>query len=140
MGRARAVGRAGGDGSARAALRVALTELAGNARSGQPGHPCDVRFGRDVGRVLAEAQRQIDATHVTWALMDESGIPTTAPRRARRWRSPWLRLGLPALVLAILTINVLVSGPLISTDQRIQTTVHTLADSRPGSGCGGQPG
>ncbi len=44
-----------------AALRVALAELAGNARSGHPGHPCDVRFGRDVGRVLAEAQRQIDA-------------------------------------------------------------------------------
>jgi len=44
-----------------AALQVALTELAGNARSGQTAHPCDVRFGRDVGRVLAEAQRQIDA-------------------------------------------------------------------------------
>jgi predicted dehydrogenase len=43
------------------ALRVALAELAGNARSGHPGHPCDVRLGRDVGRVLAEAQRQIDA-------------------------------------------------------------------------------
>jgi predicted dehydrogenase len=43
------------------ALRVALTELAGNARSGNLDHPCDVRFGRDVGRVLAEAQRQIDA-------------------------------------------------------------------------------
>jgi hypothetical protein len=43
------------------ALRVALAELAGNARSGHPGHPCDVRFGRDVGRVLAKAQRQIDA-------------------------------------------------------------------------------
>jgi hypothetical protein len=24
------------------------------------GHPCDVRFGREVGHVLAEAQRQID--------------------------------------------------------------------------------
>jgi hypothetical protein len=44
-----------------AALRVALTELAAGARSGRTGHPCDVRFGRDVGRVLAEAQRQIDA-------------------------------------------------------------------------------
>jgi predicted dehydrogenase len=44
-----------------AALRVALTELAANARSGRTAHPCDVRFGRDVGRVLAEAQRQIDA-------------------------------------------------------------------------------
>ena len=42
-------------------LRVALTELAGQANSGQRGHPCDVRFGRDIGRVLATAQRQLDA-------------------------------------------------------------------------------
>jgi predicted dehydrogenase len=42
-------------------LRTALTELAGNARSGQVSHPCDVRFGRDVVRVLADAQRQLDA-------------------------------------------------------------------------------
>jgi predicted dehydrogenase len=41
-------------------LRTALTDLAVNARSGQTRHPCDVRFGREVGRVLAEAQRQID--------------------------------------------------------------------------------
>jgi predicted dehydrogenase len=42
------------------ALRTALAELIGGARSGAR-HACDVRFGRDVGRVLAEAQRQIDA-------------------------------------------------------------------------------
>ncbi len=42
-------------------LRTALAELAAGARSGQTSHPCDVRFGRDVGRVLAEAQRQLDA-------------------------------------------------------------------------------
>jgi predicted dehydrogenase len=42
-------------------LRTALTELADNARSGRTMHPCDVRFGRDVGRVLADAQRQIGA-------------------------------------------------------------------------------
>ena len=42
-------------------LRVALTELADNARSGQLAHLCDVHFGREVTRVLAEAQRQIDA-------------------------------------------------------------------------------
>ena len=42
------------------ALRTALAELIDGARSGAR-HPCDVRFGRDVGRVLAEAQRQIDA-------------------------------------------------------------------------------
>jgi predicted dehydrogenase len=44
-----------------AALRTALGELVANARAGRTEHPCDVRFGRDVGRVLAEAQRQIDA-------------------------------------------------------------------------------
>ena len=44
-----------------AALSTALGELVANARAGQTEHPCDVRFGRDVGRVLAEAQRQIDA-------------------------------------------------------------------------------
>ena len=43
------------------ALRVALTELADNARSGRVSHPCDVSFGRDVGRVLVDAQRQLDA-------------------------------------------------------------------------------
>jgi len=40
-------------------LRTALTELAANARSGQTAHPCDVHFGRKVGRVLADAQHQI---------------------------------------------------------------------------------
>ena len=42
-----------------ASLRVALTELAAAARSGHPSHPCDVRFGRDVVAVLAEAERQV---------------------------------------------------------------------------------
>jgi predicted dehydrogenase len=41
-----------------AALRVALTELADNVGSGRTEHPCDVRFGREVVRVLAEAERQ----------------------------------------------------------------------------------
>jgi predicted dehydrogenase len=45
------------------ALRTALGELVANARAGQTRHPCDVWFGRDVGRVLAEAQRQIDARY-----------------------------------------------------------------------------
>jgi predicted dehydrogenase len=40
-------------------LRTALTELAANARSGQTSHPCDVQFGRQIERVLADAQRQI---------------------------------------------------------------------------------
>ena len=45
-------------------LRTALAELAASIRSGRTGHPCDVRFGRDVGRVIAEAQRQIDQRRI----------------------------------------------------------------------------
>jgi predicted dehydrogenase len=41
-------------------LSLALTELVANIRSGRTEHPCDARFGRDVGHVVAEAQRQID--------------------------------------------------------------------------------
>jgi predicted dehydrogenase len=44
-----------------AALRVALTELAAGVSSGRTEHPCDVRFGREVVRVLAEAERQVRA-------------------------------------------------------------------------------
>jgi len=43
-----------------AALRVALAELAANARSGDTAHPCDVAFGRQVTLVLAAAQRHLD--------------------------------------------------------------------------------
>jgi predicted dehydrogenase len=40
-------------------LRVAAAELIASANSGQPNHPCDVRFGRDVVGVLAEAEAQL---------------------------------------------------------------------------------
>jgi predicted dehydrogenase len=42
------------------ALRVAALELVASAESGRP-HPLDVRFGRDVVRVLADAQAQLKA-------------------------------------------------------------------------------
>lgn len=41
------------------ALRLALAELTANALAGRSRHPCDVYFGRDVGRVLAMAERQL---------------------------------------------------------------------------------
>lgn len=41
------------------ALRVALAELAANVASGRVDHRCDVRFGRDITRVLAAAERQL---------------------------------------------------------------------------------
>jgi predicted dehydrogenase len=43
------------------ALTTAIAELAEMIRSGQRAHPCDVRFGRDLTRLLADAQDQIDA-------------------------------------------------------------------------------
>jgi predicted dehydrogenase len=46
-----------GPGDPVAALRIALAELAANARSGDTAHPCDAAFGRDVTHVLAAAQR-----------------------------------------------------------------------------------
>ena len=51
-----------------AALSTALGELVANARAGQTRHPCDVWFGRDVERVLAEAQRQVDARRASQPL------------------------------------------------------------------------
>lgn len=45
--------------SAVAELRVAATELAAAAAAGRTAHPCDVRFGREVVRVLASAAAQL---------------------------------------------------------------------------------
>jgi predicted dehydrogenase len=42
-----------------AALRTAAAELIAGAAAGRVAHPCDARFGRDVTRVLAEAQSQL---------------------------------------------------------------------------------
>jgi len=42
-------------------LRTALSELVANIRAGVSAHQCDAAFGRDVGHVISEAQRQIDA-------------------------------------------------------------------------------
>ena len=41
------------------ALRTALDELVANAESGRTDHPCDVRFGREITRVLTTAERQL---------------------------------------------------------------------------------
>jgi predicted dehydrogenase len=42
-----------------AALRTAAVELIAAAAEGRLAHPCDVRFGRDITRVLAEAAAQL---------------------------------------------------------------------------------
>ena len=49
-------------------MRTALTELAANIRSGRTRHPCDAGFGRDVGHVVAEAQRQIGQRRLAGAV------------------------------------------------------------------------
>jgi predicted dehydrogenase len=43
------------------ALRTAARELISCAAAGAVAHPCDVRFGREIVRVLAAAQAQLDA-------------------------------------------------------------------------------
>jgi predicted dehydrogenase len=50
------------------ALQAALTDLVAAARSGNLSHPCDVRFGRDVTGVLAQAERQLGAARPTGIL------------------------------------------------------------------------
>ena len=50
------------EGDPVSALRVALTELSDSARTGRLTHPCDVRFGCDVTRVLAMAEAQLART------------------------------------------------------------------------------
>ncbi|HEX5300124.1 MAG TPA: Gfo/Idh/MocA family oxidoreductase [Streptosporangiaceae bacterium] len=50
----------GGNSDALAPLGTALSELVASIRSGRSAHPCDASFGRDVGHVISEAQRQID--------------------------------------------------------------------------------
>jgi hypothetical protein len=42
-----------------AALRTAAADLMAAAAAGRITHPCDVRFGRDITRVLAEAEAQL---------------------------------------------------------------------------------
>lgn len=42
-----------------AALRVAAAELMAGAAEGRLTHPCDARFGRDITRVLAEAEAKL---------------------------------------------------------------------------------
>jgi hypothetical protein len=42
-----------------AALRTAAAELIAAAAAVSPAHPCDVRFGREITRVLAAAQAQL---------------------------------------------------------------------------------
>ena len=42
-----------------AALRTAAAELTAAAAAGRVTHPCDVRFGRDITKVLAEAEVQL---------------------------------------------------------------------------------
>ena len=49
----------GGSLPADAALGVALRELIAGAESGRTEHACDVRFGRDIVAVLADAADQL---------------------------------------------------------------------------------
>lgn len=61
--------------------------------------------------------------------MDESGNAPAAPRRHPVPRYPWLIPAGLLLILAILTINVLVHGPLVTLDERIRDAVLPRAHS-----------
>ena len=67
------------------ALLCALAELAECARRGTR-HELDVRFGRDVVRVLADAQRQIDALPGARTLLARNRGTRGQPERGRRRR------------------------------------------------------
>ncbi|WP_212831254.1 Gfo/Idh/MocA family protein [Catellatospora sp. TT07R-123] len=56
LGEAGVVDLPGGSGDPVVNFGRAVDELLAQVRSGHPGHPCDVRFGRDVVAVLAAAQ------------------------------------------------------------------------------------
>lgn len=49
-----------------AALRTAVAELMAGAAEGRVTHPCDVRFGRDITRVLAQAEAQLSLSPCTF--------------------------------------------------------------------------
>ncbi len=61
--------------------------------------------------------------------MDDARTSIASQRRAPRWRSRWLLPSVPAVVLAILTINVLTSGPLVRMDQRVWSAVRSWSQS-----------
>jgi membrane-associated phospholipid phosphatase len=63
--------------------------------------------------------------------MDDSRA-ATAPALRTAWRRPaWLVPGGVALILAVLTVNVLANGPLVGVDRRIRAVVQAQAVSDP---------
>ncbi len=65
------------------ALRLALTELTANIRSGRTRHDCDVLFGQAVAGVLSSAQVQIDAARASRG-QPSRPVAVGTPRRAAR--------------------------------------------------------
>ncbi len=61
--------------------------------------------------------------------MDDARTPAAGPRRPPRWRSWWVLPGIPAAVLAVLTINVLANGPLVSMDKQVWAAVQPRSHS-----------
>jgi len=61
---------------------------------------------------------------------DDSGTAAAAPlRTAWRRRPAWLVPGSLALILVVLTVNVLADGPLVGVDRRIRAAVQARATS-----------
>jgi membrane-associated phospholipid phosphatase len=61
--------------------------------------------------------------------MDDSRAATAATLRTTGQRPAWLVPGGLALILAVLTVNVLANGPLVAVDRRIRAAVQAQAAS-----------
>jgi membrane-associated phospholipid phosphatase len=61
--------------------------------------------------------------------MEQSPAAPAASSRMAGWRAPWLGPGGLVLLLALLTVNVLVHGPLTGLDRRLQHVVQAQATS-----------
>jgi membrane-associated phospholipid phosphatase len=69
------------------------------------------------------------AAPVTSVRMDETCAATAATLPAARRRAAWLVPGGLLLLLALLTANVLVHGPLVAVDERIRDAMQAQANS-----------
>jgi membrane-associated phospholipid phosphatase len=61
--------------------------------------------------------------------MNESRLAPAAALPAARRRAPWLVPAGLLLILALLTVNVLINGPLVAVDKRIRDAVQAQAHS-----------
>ena len=92
-----------------------------SARADPPGRPS--RSARPRGRPTNRRGLNHDPQNPS------PTSPFPASGRAERWRSPWLVSAGLLLILILLTIDVLASGPLVAADHHIRAAVQARATS-----------